>query len=378
MICRKCQKEIPDGSVYCNFCGVEQNPKQHVKQRGNGQGTVYKRNGKWVAAVTLGYYMEDGRMKRKTRSRSYPTKREAVQALGELRTAKTAPPKISFKEAFDKAMAEKKPAEGYAKSLRSGMKHFSRLWHLPLSDVTILDLQRCVDGCGGGRGTKTIAKTAVSMTYQYAIAGGLLAEKVNLAQFIKAGGAARKKDGLPMSYLEALMKAVGKVKYADYVVCQCYLGFRPSELLALRVKDYDPNARAFVGGAKTEAGKNRTVTVSPKIQPLIEALIAGKSPNQYVFCGKNGKQIGDSRYRNMFYEALDKCGLENPTVGGNELADRRTYTPHSCRHTFATLVKRVDGADKDKLELIGHTDTKMLQHYQDVSLDDLRAITDKI
>ena len=52
--------------------------------------------------------------------------------------------------------------------------------------------------------------------------------------------------------------------------------------------------------------------------------------------------------------------------------------PHSCRRTFATLMKRVDGADKDKLELIGHTSNEMLRYYQDVSLEDLRRITDAL
>ena len=41
-------------------------------------------------------------------------------------------------------------------------------------------------------------------------------------------------------------------------------------------------------------------------------------------------------------------------------------------------MKRVDGADKDKLELIGHTSTEMRRHYQSVSYDDLRLITDNI
>ena len=38
----------------------------------------------------------------------------------------------------------------------------------------------------------------------------------------------------------------------------------------------------------------------------------------------------------------------------------------------------VGGADKYKLELIGHTSTEMLRHYQDVNLADLRAITNAI
>jgi hypothetical protein len=41
-------------------------------------------------------------------------------------------------------------------------------------------------------------------------------------------------------------------------------------------------------------------------------------------------------------------------------------------------MKRVDGSDKDKLELIGHSSAEMLRYYQDVNIDDLRKITDAI
>ena len=83
------------------------------------------------------------------------------------------------------------------------------------------------------------------------------------------------------------------------------------------------------------------------------------------------------QYRAMFYNVLEACGIENP-VEERDGIKRRKYTPHSCRHTFATMMKRVAGADKDKLELMGHTSTTMLRHYQDVNFDDLRKITDVI
>lgn len=41
-------------------------------------------------------------------------------------------------------------------------------------------------------------------------------------------------------------------------------------------------------------------------------------------------------------------------------------------------MKRVAGSDKDKLSLIGHASEEQLRYYQDVDLDDLRQITDKI
>lgn len=156
--------------------------------------------------------------------------------------------------------------------------------------------------------------------------------------------------------------------------CQCYLGFRPSELLALDAKDYDRKERAFTGGAKTDAGRDRVVTVSPKIQPIIDRLVRDKIAGP-VFCGPDGAALSIKQYRAMFYEVLDACGIENP-LDGPKGAQRHRYTPHSCRHTYATLMKRVPGADKDKLELMGHTSNEMLRHYQDVSLDDLRRVTD--
>lgn len=44
------------------------------------------------------------------------------------------------------------------------------------------------------------------------------------------------------------------------------------------------------------------------------------------------------------------------------------------RETFASKMKHVQGADKDKLALIGHTSTEMLRHYQDVDIEGLRRM----
>ena len=182
--------------------------------------------------------------------------------------------------------------------------------------------------------------------------------------------------GLPPKYLEAIRQAAGTVPGADYVLAQCYLGFRPSEFLALDVSDYDRAKQCFVGGAKTSAGKNRTVTVSPKIQSIIDQQIGTRTAGQ-VFCAPEGGSLDIKAYRQMFYDLLDALGLPNPTFDVNG-QQKHTYTPPSCRHTFATLLKRVPGADKDKLSLIGHASDEQLRYYQDVDLDDLRQITDKL
>lgn len=82
-------------------------------------------------------------------------------------------------------------------------------------------------------------------------------------------------------------------------------------------------------------------------------------------------------YRERFYAVLEACKIENPVTMAAGQAMHK-YMPHSCRHTFATLMKQVQGADKDKLALIGHTSSEMLRHYQDVDLEGLRKITNAL
>jgi len=63
---------------------------------------------------------------------------------------------------------------------------------------------------------------------------------------------------------------------------------------------------------------------------------------------------------------------------GQEERESRLLTPHCCRHTFANLMRDVQGADKNKLALIGHTSEEMLRHYQDADLDGLRKIVNAL
>ena len=86
MLCKKCKKEIPDESKFCNYCGTKQIREKSVKTRGNGQGSVFKLpNGKYKAMVTVGYYTNaEGKQRRKTHSQVFTTKKEAISALPRL------------------------------------------------------------------------------------------------------------------------------------------------------------------------------------------------------------------------------------------------------------------------------------------------------
>ena len=378
MQCRKCRIEIPDESKYCFRCGARQDLGHKPKCRGNGQGCVFQRSNKtWTAMITVGYITDaDGNTCRKTVSKSgFRTKKEAVEYLPQLKSQPKKKKEITFQKLYEAWLPTHQATKSTMDCYKSAYNWFRPLHFMRFGDIDIDDLQSCLDDCPKGKRTKENMKALCGLLYKYAIPRNHAT--LNMGQYlvIRAEGSGEK-DALPIAEVEKLRNAIGSVPYADYVVAQCYLGFRPSELLSLDVRDYDRKQRTFVGGAKTEAGKDRVVTESPKIQPIVDALVRDKISGP-VFCAPGNKPMSIEMYRDAFYAALQAVGTDNPIIGEGD-AKRHKYTPHSCRHTFATLMKSVEAPDKDKLRLIGHTSTEMLRHYQDVDIESLRKITDAI
>ena len=351
-----------------------------AKKRGNGQGSVYKTpSGKYKAVVITGYYIDDqGRKRKHTRSAVFDRKTDAVAALPSLRQTPRQKERkaLTFWEVYQAWFPTHKAGKSTMDCYKAAIRYFGPLFTFPFRDIDVDDLQDCIDECPNGKRTKENMRTVVGLMYKYAIPRQLTSNNLNMADYLSVSGeGATHRDALTQDELNRLWQYDDSVPYAADVLIMCYTGFRPSEYLALSADSYDPSAQTLTGGAKTQAGKNRVVTLSPKIT----LLVSQRAAQGGTICSDNGSAWDLRAFSDKaFYPALEACGISNPmvSVGGGVL--RHRITPHSCRHTFATLMKRVDGADKDKLELIGHTSTEMLRHYQDISLDDLRKITDKI
>lgn len=381
-ICVKCRKELPDGALYCLYCGESQQPqKRGRRSRGNGEGSVYRRkNGSYIAVKILGYETDDttGKVKPvKITKGGFKTKKEALAYLPKLTIQPLGiNPDETLRGIFELWLPTHIDS-GVSRSTidcyKSAFKYYEKLWYVPFSKLTIESLQECLDTCPRGKRTRQNMKAIGTLLYQYAIPREYVNK--NLAHYLRIKG----EDGTPRDYfteaeIERVRQSIGAVPYADYIYCNIYLGFRLNEFLALDVARYNRQERALQGGGKTKAGTNRIVTISPKIQPIIDRL-TGDRKEGLIFADSTGKAFTEKRYREKcFYPALELMGLPFPAPDGTE----RKLTPYSCRHTFATLMKNVSAPDKDKLELMGHTSIEMLQHYQHTAYDDLRAITDHL
>lgn len=277
MKCRKCRAEVPDDFKFCPRCSAQLHVEQASKGRGNGTGSVYKRGKTWLAAVTTGYYTdEDGKLRRPVRRKmGFKTKREALEYLPTLSKAPAKRHPRTFQQVYDLCNPSTRASASTLGCYQAAMAYFRPVWGQPLADITVDNLQECMDDCPKGKRTRENMKALAGLLYKYAIPRQLAS--LNMGQCLKVnaeGTAAR--EGLPLGVLAAIEAHVGDVEGADYVLCQCYFGFRPSEFLALDVALYNRAARAFVGGAKTDAGRNRVVTVSPKMQPIVDRLTTDK------------------------------------------------------------------------------------------------------
>lgn len=279
---------------------------------------------------------------------------------------------ITFRALYEQWLPMHRAGKDTINCYKAAVKYFAAVEFCRIREIDIDDLQECIDDCPHGKRTRQNMKAVCGLMYKYGLPRGLA--DLNLAEYlIITAPDSVAREGFTAGQLTQIQESIGAVPYADYIFAMCYLGFRPSELLMLDVTDYDRAAKTLTGGAKTEAGKNRIVTISPKIQPIIDRL-AGTRSTGPLFCDKQGQQFKYERFRDaVFYPTLDAIGIDNPIEN-----KRHKYSPHSCRHTFATLMKRVSAPDKDKQELIGHASAEMLRYYQDVNLDDLRKITDAI
>ena len=379
MICKFCGKEIPGNSIFCLYCGKQQDKPRQKKRRGNGQGTVIQLpNGKYKAIVTLGYFTdEQGKRHRKTKTRVFDKKKDAVASIAKLQeTPKETKKTATFKEVFDLWLPTHKAGKQTIDCYKAAVKYFEPIWPFRISEIDVDDLQECIDDCPHGKRTKENMRAACGLVYKYAIPRHLIPDNLNLAKYLSVSGeSAAQRESFTDVQIAQIKKACGKVPHADEIYTMIYTGFRPSEFLALTSADYVKTLNLLRGGSKTSAGRGRAVTISPKIKALVEQ----SATNEGYIYNDNGKPWTLKRFtEEAFYPALEAIGIDNPLVpvAGGKM--RHKYTPHTCRHTFATLMKRVPGADKDKQALIGHASPEMLRYYQDATVDDLRKITDVI
>lgn len=126
----------------------------------------------------------------------------------------------------------------------------------------------------------------------------------------------------------------------DIIITLLFTGFRINELLTLPKNRVDLSAGLITWGLKTEAGADRVVPIHPFIMPMIKKRM--ELPGDLMYYREPGAPLHYRYYtERIYYPALARLGVERKT-------------PHTTRHTCATVLKD-SGTDDLAIKLIlGH------------------------
>ena len=173
MRCKKCKKEIPDNSKFCNLCGTNQTIKtRNVKTRGNGQGTVFKTaSGKYKVEVVLYYYVVDGKTKKKVRTATFDKKTDAINAISILRNKETVDNHTIFNlyQIFIDTEKYKNLSKSQQDKLRFAWNKIISLHNKKIVDVTFSDMQDLIKEVAPTHDTAKDIKALLCHLYDIAI-----------------------------------------------------------------------------------------------------------------------------------------------------------------------------------------------------------------
>jgi len=313
----------------------------------NGFGTCYKlpgnRRNPYIARAFAGIG-EDGRCLYQTVG-YFKTRREGMDALVMHQKNPVAPKaNMTFGELYEEWSkgAFQHITRATADNYRAAWKHLSRYSRVKVKDMRTGHFQQVIDDrhkAGMSRSTLEKIRTTSVMLLSYAMKNDMVNK--NYATFVRLP---RKEKAKTDRFTDLEIKKLldhDANEWVSTILILIYTGMRISELLNLTRFGVNLDAGILVGGLKTDAGKDRVIPIHPKIFKYVKHWY-DKQGDRLI--SVDGKKLSADRYRNdYYYPALEVAGV-------------RKLVPHTCRHTFCTILAEM-GADTQSIQkLAGHTD----------------------
>ena len=348
--CVKCKKEIPDGSLFCCWCGKKQEaaPKKALK-RANGTGTVYKLQGRrtrpWVAAkdkTIIGYFEK---------------KTAALEALARLQGR-------SIDEIYNwtfKQVYEAWKDEHFRDIGAKGIESYERAYDVfePLHDrkfreLRTADYQIVIDKYSDkSHSLLSKFKQLATQMSQWGIRQELIT--TNFALFIKLPENVKKEKEIFSEEDIQKLEADGS-QTAKLALMMVYTGMRIGELFKLRTENvYETYV---IGGEKTEAGRNRIIPIRSEGRKYF-AEFKERAKGDLLISGYSGQKV-IANFRNRdYYPLLERLGISKKT-------------PHATRHTFASWAVANNIKPELLQKMLGHADYSTTANiYEHFDIDQL-------
>ena len=413
MDCPECSLKISDKALSCPHCGYPlvkiEAPKKRRSTKPmrlpNGFGSIVKITGKplrkpYRVMVTVGFDKETGRYICKILKPQgyFETYQEAYEALLEY---KKNPYDLSdditvlelyerWSEEYFKTLA----SDSSIRTVESAWQYCSEIYGMRVKDVRarhmkgVMENGYRVETKGKKTGEKIFPsaniksriKSLFNLMFDYALEYELVDKNyartfeisediIKEVQEVKNGHIIFAEEELNI-----LWNNVENIKFVDWILIQCYMGWRPQELGLLEIKNISLENLTITGGMKTEAGKMRTVPIHSRIIPLVEKNIklAKSIGSEYLLNDKGRTHSGSyfityDKYSDRFMKVMKELGL-NP--------DHKAHDP---RKTFVTRLKKAGVSDGAVKKLVGHKESDITESaYTTRDIEWLRSDIEKM
>lgn len=362
--CKKCKKDIPDGAVFCPWCGMRQERQKGAKTRGNGTGTAFKRGKTWTAQVTVGihYDAEKGKLVRAYRSKGgFKSKIEALNACTLLYSAgkpDKAPTLSYYYNSFLGAEMEKL-SDSKRTAYKIAWKKLSAIAAMPIDAITVPLLRDTVEKAAPTFYPARDIKSLLMHLYKLAAADGW--GNMDVPRLIVLPKNAEKErtpftDAEQAQLWRSYDQGNGNAALALVMI---YTGMMPGELRKVETAMIDLDAQRISGaGLKTDVRKKEAIILPTDICPVLEEMMRGKSGKLLPY--------SEMEFYSRYYDGLEKAGC-------------RRLQPYSCRHTTATR-HAIDESTPPQvvMRLMRWSSTRMMDRYVHPSDEDAQKAADEL
>lgn len=331
MKCKKCRKEIPDGSKFCNLCGTPQKSDK-----------MYRRpDGLYEKVKTI-----DGK---RVYFRGKTEKEVERQMLEYTERPKKGEP---FATVADLWWEEHSPTlapnsiNNYEPAYNRAVDYFD---DEPINNIKASNISKYLQSLPSSFAQKTLLThlQIVNMICKYAVINDYLDN--NPADYIKIPRGRSKTHRRPPTQSEIdIIKSNTGIPFGLYAYLLICTGCRRGEALALQQKDIDRSKNVIsisksvyylsnqpnIKQPKTDSGIRNVILLD-----VLKQLLPEGSPDDYIFGGE--RPMTHSAFRCAWNQYQKKTGLVE-------------LTPHMVRHGYATILHEANIDIKDAQELLGH------------------------
>ena len=386
--CPECEFQVSDKAITCPHCGyplknTQISRRSHKKRKThmrlpNGFGRITKIKNKnlrnpYRVMVTVGKTPEGRPIGKLLKPKAFfSTYNEAYAALVEYhKNPYNIDNSITTLELYERWKKEHldKCSNSYQRTTKAAWDYCSSVYDIPVMEIRPHHIKFCmnegyrIESRGKQKGKKVYASAGVKSNIkslfnilldyalEYEVVDRNYARAFEVSTDITKEIKRNRKEHIPFTKEEMniLWSNVKSVPFVDLILIQCYMGWRPQELISISLDDVNLEEWYIKGGMKTDAGRQRIVPIHSKIKGLVkqnyESALSLKSEKLFNDRSPNSKSmiLTYSKYRNRFSNIIKQLGLSEQ------------HTPHDPRKTFITNGKRAKMDEYALKGMVGHS-----------------------